>query len=109
MNCSVLYNGNIYGFDENKLKCISFKDAGENWSEGSLGKGALMMSTDGRMIIMSDKGELVIAKADPAGFKAIARAQILPKAKCWTVPVLANGRIYARNAKGNVVCIDVSG
>ncbi len=109
MNCSVLYNGNIYGFDENKLKCISSKDAGEKWSEGSLGKGALMMTADGRMIIMSDKGELAIANADPAGFKAIARAQILPKGKCWTVPVLANGKIYARNAKGDVVCLDVNG
>jgi len=25
------------------------------------------------------------------------------------VPVLANGRIYARNAEGELVCIDVSG
>jgi outer membrane protein assembly factor BamB len=109
INCSVLYEGNIYGFDENKLKCIDFKTASEKWAEESLGKGALMMTTDGRMIIMSDKGELAIAKADPSGFKAIARAQILPKGKCWTVPVLANGKIYARNAKGDVVCIDVSG
>jgi len=109
MNCTMLYKGNLYGFDENKLKCLSFKDGSEKWSEGSLGKGALMMTTDGRMIIMSDKGELAIAKADPAGFNAIARAQILPKGKCWTVPTLANGKIYARNAKGDVVCVDVSG
>jgi outer membrane protein assembly factor BamB len=109
INCSVLYEGNIYGFDENKLKCIDFKTASEKWAEESLGKGALMMTTDGRMIIMSDKGELAIAKADPSGFKPIARAQILPKGKCWTVPVLANGKIYARNAKGDVVCIDVGG
>jgi len=68
-----------------------------------------MMSADGRMIITSDKGELVIANATPSGFKALARAQILPRNKCWTVPVLANGKIYARNAKGDVVCVDVSG
>ena len=109
MNCTMLYKGCLYGFDENKLKCLSFKDGTEKWSEDSLGKGALMMSADGRMIIMSDKGELAIAQADPSGFKAIARAQILPKGKCWTVPTLANGRIYARNAKGDVVCVDVSG
>ena len=109
MNCSVLYKGHIYGFDESDLKCIVFKDGSEKWSEGSFGKGALMMTTDGRMIIMSDKGQLAIAKADPTGFKQIARAQILPKGKCWTVPVLANSKIYARNAAGDAVCIDVSG
>ncbi|MHC4741894.1 MAG: PQQ-binding-like beta-propeller repeat protein [Planctomycetota bacterium] len=109
MNCSMLYKGDLYGFDENTLKCIDFKRGEEKWAEKSFGKGALMMTTDGRMIIMSDKGELGIAKADPSGFKSIARAQILPKTKCWTVPVLANGKIYARNAAGDVVCVDVSG
>ena len=108
MNCTMLYKGNLYGFDENKLKCLDFRTGKEKWSEGSLGKGALMMTTDGRMIIMSDQSELAIARADPSGFKAIARAQILPKGKCWTVPTLANGRIYARNTRGDVVCIDVS-
>jgi len=109
MNCSVLWKGHIYGFDESTLKCIDLEDGSEKWKEDSLGKGALMMSADGRMIITSDKGELVIANATPSGFKALARAQILPRSKCWTVPVLANGKIYARNAKGDVVCVDVSG
>ncbi|MHC4147008.1 MAG: alcohol dehydrogenase, partial [Planctomycetota bacterium] len=68
-----------------------------------------MMSTDGRMIIMSDKGELVIAQANPEQFKVLARAQILPRSKCWTTPVLANGRIYARNAAGDLVCVGVGG
>jgi len=107
MNCSMLYKGYVYGFDESKLKCIDFKDGAEKWSDGSMGKGALMMSADGRMIIMSDKGELVIARADPSGFKPLARAQILPAGKCWTVPVLANGKVYARNARGDAVCVEL--
>lgn len=49
----------------------------------------------------------MIARAEASGFKALARAQILPRGKCWTVPVLANGKIYARNAKGDVVCVEV--
>ncbi|MHC4496650.1 MAG: outer membrane protein assembly factor BamB family protein, partial [Planctomycetota bacterium] len=108
-NCSVLYEGFLYGFDERELKCIAPQDGAEKWGDKSLGKGALMMSTDGRMIIMSDKGELVIAQANPQQFKVLARAQILPKSKCWTTPVLANGRIYARNAAGDLVCVDVGG
>jgi outer membrane protein assembly factor BamB len=51
----------------------------------------------------------VIAEASPQGYKELSSAQILPKTKCWTVPVLANGRIYARSAAGHLVCVDVSG
>jgi outer membrane protein assembly factor BamB len=109
INCSMLWKEFIYGFDESKLKCIDLKSGSEQWGDDSLGKGSLMMSADGRMIIMSDKGELVIAYATPNEFKPVARAQILPKSKSWTTPTLSNGKIYARNAKGDVVCVDVSG
>ena len=67
--------------------------------------GSLMLA-DGKLIILSERGRLVIAEASPDGFKELASAQILT-GKCWTVPVLANGRIYARNADGQLVCVDV--
>ena len=107
MNCCVFYGGYLYGFDESEFKCILPDDGTEQWGDKSLGKGALVMSVDGRIIAMSDKGELVIAQADPQQFKVLARAQVLPKGKCWTSPTLANGKIYARNAAGDLVCIDV--
>ena len=109
MNCTMYYKGYLYGFDESALTCLDFKDGSIKWTERSLGKGALMMSADGRMIIISDKGELAIANASPEKFDLISRAQILPRSKCWTTPILANGKIYARNAKGDMVCVDVSG
>jgi len=108
MNCLVLRDGYLYGFDDTILKCIKMQDGAEQWQDKSMGKGALMMSADGRLIIMSDKSELVIARAKPDKLDVLARTQILPKAKCWTTPVLANGRIYARNTPGDFVCIDVS-
>lgn len=109
MNCSMYWKGYIYGFDESALTCLDFEDGKIKWTERGLGKGALMMSADGRMIIISDKGELVIARANPEKLDVISRAQILPKAKCWTTPILANGKIYARNTNGDLVCVDVSG
>ena len=108
INCPIVRDGYAYGFDENVFKCLKLDDGKEQWQDRSLGKGSLIVSADGRLIIMSDKGELVIARADPQKFNALARAQILPKTKCWTSPVLANGRIYARNANGDFVCVDVS-
>ena len=60
-----------------------------------------------KLIILSEDGRLVIAEASPAGYKQLAAARILT-GKCWTVPVLSGGKIYARNAAGDAVCVDVS-
>jgi outer membrane protein assembly factor BamB len=115
MNPCVLWKGSLYGFhgapknDDNKpaLKCLDFESGDVKWTQGSLGKGSLMLA-DGKLIIMSEKGELVIARASPNGFKQLARAKILD-GTCWTVPVLSGGRIYCRSHEGDLVCVDVSG
>ena len=106
-SCSVLWKGYLYGFDEARLKCIDFSDSGEQWIESGMGKGSLAMCADGTMIAMSDKGEMVIARANPKSFDVITRSQVLPRSMCRTVAVLSNSRIYARNANGDLVCLDV--
>jgi hypothetical protein len=58
------------------------------------------------LILLSDDGRLVIAEASEKEYKPLATADVL-KGKCWTMPVLADGRIYCRDAAGDVVCIDV--
>ena len=112
INSSVLWQGCLYGFSGQvngggKLTCIDFETGQVKWSQGGFGTGSLML-TDGKLIILGEKGKLVIAEASPDGYREISSAQILT-GKCWTVPVLANGRIYARNAAGRLVCVDVSG
>jgi hypothetical protein len=64
------------------------------------------MAADGKLIIMSDRGVLVIAEATPTAFKEISRAQVLG-GHCWVCPVLCDSRIYCRNNGGNLVCLDV--
>jgi outer membrane protein assembly factor BamB len=87
------------------LKCVEFATGTQKWSQPGVGSGALIVA-DGKLIVLTDRGELQVAPASPDGFKPTSRAQVLG-GKCWTVPVLANGRIYARNARGDVVCVDV--
>jgi outer membrane protein assembly factor BamB len=106
-NTSIWWKGHLYGFDDSTLACLDAKSGESKWEERGLGKGSVMMA-DGKLIVLSEKGELVIADADPAGFKPISRAHVIG-GKCWTVPVLSNGRIYCRNAEGDLVCLDVRG
>jgi outer membrane protein assembly factor BamB len=109
-NSCVLWKGYIYGVDDDpSISCLDFKTGEVKWAQRGFGKGSLMLA-DGKLIILSDKGKLAIAEATPTEYKELASAQILPNKKCWTVPVLANGRIYARNnPDGQLVCLDVSG
>lgn len=95
----------VYGIDENQLRCLEFKTGKETWTETSIGKGSLTVA-DGKLIVLSEKGKLIVAPVDPQAFKPVVEAQIL-SGKCWTRPVLANGRIYLRNTPGTVVCLDV--
>jgi outer membrane protein assembly factor BamB len=104
-NSCVLVDGFLYGFDDDYLRCLDFKTGLVKWTDKTLGKGALM-AADGKLIIQGEKGLLVIAEANPTTYKPLARAQVLG-VRCWTTPVLSNGRIYCRNAKGDVVCLDV--
>jgi outer membrane protein assembly factor BamB len=107
MNSSVLSNGYIYGFDESELKCLDFQTGEVKWSQKGLGKSSLMVA-DGKMIILTEKGDLVIAEVTPNAYKEISRAKVL-SGLCWTVPVLSGGKIYCRNHEGNLVCLDVKG
>ena len=47
-------------------------------------------------------------EATPAGYKEIVRAQV-SGGKVWSAPILVNGKLYVRNSKGEVVCVDVKG
>ncbi|MCB1208969.1 MAG: PQQ-like beta-propeller repeat protein [Verrucomicrobiales bacterium] len=107
---SVLIDGALYGIDddENKkasLKCIDWQTGALKWKEQSFGFGALT-SAAGKLIIITAKGELVMAKAAPDSYDELSRVQVL-SGKCWTAPVLANGLLYCRNSEGSVVCLDL--
>lgn len=110
LNCSVLLDGFLYGIDGDTntkatLRCVEWKTGEVRWTQDGIGAGSLM-AADGKLIVLSEAGELLVAPATPDGFKPTGRAKVLD-GKCWTVPVLANGRIYCRNARGELVCADV--
>ena len=111
-NSSVLWKGHVYGFDgqvggSGSLACLDLETGQVKWAQRGLGTGSLMLA-DGKLIVLGEKGKLAIVEATPNGYKELASAQIL-EGKCWTVPVLANGRVYARNAAGDLVCVNVGG
>jgi outer membrane protein assembly factor BamB len=110
-NSCVYLNGHFYGIDGNTdqpdkdLRCLDGRTGEVKWKHKGFGLGSLL-AADGKLIVLGERGELVVAEASPDAFKPLARAQVLG-GKCWTTPVLANGRLYCRNAQGDLVCLDV--
>ena len=103
---SVLHDDYLYGFDNAILKCIDASTGMEKWKTRGYGKGTLMLA-DAHLIILSDRGKLGLAEATPSGYIEVTSAEIL-NGLCWTVPTLANGKLYARNEK-EMVCLDITG
>jgi hypothetical protein len=107
LNSSVVWEGYVYApnYKNQKLTCMELATGRIMWSETELGSGSVMMA-DGKLIMLSDTGRLTIAEASSDSYQVLCSAQILTD-KCWTVPVLANGKIYARDAAGTLVCVEL--
>jgi outer membrane protein assembly factor BamB len=118
----VLYNEFLYGFTglvhrkgATNLSCVDFKTGEIKWTQPGL-LGQLILS-NGKLLMLTVDGVLIAAEATPEKYIELARAKVLeskegegksPPKKCWTPPVLSAGRIYCRNASGELVCLDVS-
>jgi outer membrane protein assembly factor BamB len=101
---SVLYMDHLYGFNESTLTCMEFRTGQVVWTERGFKKGSLLIA-DGHLIILGENGRLALAEATPAGYRE--KAAFRPfRTKCWTVPVLAQGRLYIRDEE-RLLCLDV--
>jgi outer membrane protein assembly factor BamB len=104
---SVRYGEHIYGFDNNDLACMDVRTGVILWRlRGDRGfkKGSLLIA-DGRLIVMDESGKLVLADAAPEGYRERASFQVSQN-KCWTVPVLAGGRLYIRD-ESHLWCLNL--
>jgi hypothetical protein len=111
-NSCVLHNGFLYGISgqaggEGRLVCMHFESGRVTWNQGGTGTGSLMLAGD-TLVILSERGELILAKADPKKFTLLCSARVLGN-RCWTMPTVRDSKIYCRDEKGNMVCIDASG
>ena len=110
LNSSVLIDDYLYGIDgdtnqDATLRCLDLQTGDVEWTEEGVGSGSLI-AADGHLFVLSAKGKLGIVLASPDGFRPLAGAEILT-GKCWTSPAIAGGRLYARNASGEVVCVEL--
>jgi outer membrane protein assembly factor BamB len=103
---SVYHQEHLYGFDDMTLVCMDFRTGKVLWKKKDFKKGSLLVA-DGRLIILGESGNLALAEATPEEYREISSFPFSTK-KCWTVPVVANGRLYVRDEE-KIVCYDLRG
>lgn len=109
-NTCIHLNGYLYGFDGRQeagpsLRCVELKSKKVLWDREKFGCGTMALA-DGRLIVLTEKGDLHLIKATPEGFQEQAKTRLLNAGPCRTQIALANGRLYARDQE-KLVCVDL--
>ncbi len=92
--------------DQAKLFCLEIGKGKKKWDKRGFGLGTLIL-VDENLVILSDRGELTLAKANPFGFQELAKFQVLGGKQNWTPPTYANGRMHCRSSKGKWICLQM--
>lgn len=103
---SVLLGEHLYGFDDpGMLTCLDFRTGKVVWRERGYGKGSLL-AADGLLLVLAENGKLALVEASPAAFRERS-AFSFSASRCWSPPVLGDGRLYVRD-DAKLVCYDVN-
>jgi outer membrane protein assembly factor BamB len=107
----VVKDGYLYGmfsfkeYGKGPLACVDIRTGKDMWKEEGFGPGQVILVGD-KVVATSDKGEIVVAEANPEKYKEVARKDVLD-GKVWSYPILANGKIFARSTVEGV-CLEVN-
>ena len=131
---SVLVDGHIYGFDiydaqskthrpsRGKFLCVDFLSGETKWAVGTgrprrvnsersadaeleIGQAGIIV-VDGKLLMLNEMGELILARVNSERYEELARASVLSGELTWTPPALHRGRVYIRN-QTRAVCVYV--
>ncbi len=94
---SVLLDGYLYGFSSRILTAMHFATGEVAWRDRSVGKGQIIHA-DGRLYILGDDGIVGLVDPHPSEYREVSRFEIgSGDYPTWTLPVIADGRLYLRD------------
>jgi outer membrane protein assembly factor BamB len=107
---SVPHDGYLYGVDGRQdgppgsLRCFDPKTGKIQWSEDNF-PVANLIAADGKLVIVTDNGNLVLAAASARAYGELGRAK-LARSETRALPALANGLLYVRDS-ATLKCVDL--
>lgn len=90
------------------LHCIEVATGKELWKKAGVGSyhASLLRTGDDRLLLLEEKGDLVLVEPDPKGYREACRLKLC--GRTWAHPALAEGRLFIRDGK-ELSCRDLPG
>jgi len=91
---------------EATLHCVDVKTGKSRWEQRNVGKyhAALIRTGDDKLLMMEDRGVLVLLDPSATRYHELARAKVC--GQTWAHPALADGRLYVRD-EAELICLDI--
>jgi outer membrane protein assembly factor BamB len=110
-NTAIYHDGYLYGIHGRQergpsFRCVELKTKKIAWEKERFGCAA-MIYADGRLVALTEAGDLVVVEATPTAYRELARARVFEAGPCRAQIALANGRLYARDRK-KLICFKLS-
>lgn len=103
----VIHDAHAYGFDGAILSCVDLADGQRKWKGGRYGRGqVILLAEQSLLLVLSESGEAVLVAAQPTRHEEFTRFQAI-EGKTWNHPIVAHGRLYARNAE-EIACYQLT-
>jgi outer membrane protein assembly factor BamB len=107
----IIWGGHVYGFHgrldtgpRTELRCVELKTGKVQWTNTRIESGAIVR-VGKKLMILTHRGQLVLADASIAGPGRIQPIQVLgDKVRCH--PAIAEGLLYARDTR-QLICLDL--
>jgi len=117
MSTPVIQGDYVYGVDYyGEFRCLRLSDGSRVWEQEIVPKArwasAHLVQQGDRTWILNEKGDLIVGRLSPEGFKELDRTHLLDPTMgqlperggvVWSHPAFAYGRVYARN-DSELVC-----
>ncbi|HTI49418.1 MAG TPA: PQQ-binding-like beta-propeller repeat protein [Planctomycetaceae bacterium] len=94
----VLFEGCVYGSNDNNWTCLDLKTGKVKWRDRSVGKGSLTCA-DGHLYLRSEQGPVALVVADSSGYREVGRFTPGERSKspAWTYPVVCGQKLFLRD------------
>jgi len=89
-----------------KLACMRLDNGNILWTQPLSGNRGNVITADNKLIVVSERGEVVLCDASDSRFNERGRFQAVG-GRCWAPPSFADSKLYIRNNKGRLVCYDM--
>ncbi|REK09972.1 MAG: polyvinylalcohol dehydrogenase [Planctomycetota bacterium] len=108
---AVLVDGHLYGTNSGGLMCVDFASGEIKWESRGVGAGSVL-AADGRLYVHGENGDVALVEITPEAYNEKGQFTLPDqpdrgRAKAWTYPVIAGGKLYLRDF-GTMWCYDIS-